>query len=96
MERITDPTLHYALCARNAKQMKQVSLNSMFHYQMVMGAYSLHFIFKDKDYRKAVHWLETLRLRRAKILESGYKVRHIFESSCLTRALTLLPDWHSS
>ncbi|KAJ3556479.1 hypothetical protein NM688_g2008 [Phlebia brevispora] len=27
----------------------------------------------DKEYRKAVHWLETLRLRRVKILESGYK-----------------------
>ncbi|KAI0085663.1 hypothetical protein BDY19DRAFT_964989 [Irpex rosettiformis] len=27
----------------------------------------------DKEYRKAVHWLETLRLRRAKILESAYK-----------------------
>ncbi|OBZ79225.1 Protein LAS1 [Grifola frondosa] len=26
----------------------------------------------DKEYRKAVHWLETLRLRRVKILESGY------------------------
>jgi hypothetical protein len=28
----------------------------------------------DKEYRKAVHWLETLRLRRTKILEGGYKV----------------------
>ncbi|KAH6916798.1 hypothetical protein BKA70DRAFT_1485592 [Coprinopsis sp. MPI-PUGE-AT-0042] len=27
----------------------------------------------DKEYRKGVHWLETLRLRRTKILESGYK-----------------------
>ncbi|THH28277.1 hypothetical protein EUX98_g5904 [Antrodiella citrinella] len=26
----------------------------------------------DKEYRKAVHWLETLRLRRVKILEGGY------------------------
>ncbi|KAI0005390.1 hypothetical protein BJV74DRAFT_804021 [Russula compacta] len=26
----------------------------------------------DKDYRKAVHWLETLRIRRVKILEGGY------------------------
>ncbi|CCM00351.1 uncharacterized protein FIBRA_02381 [Fibroporia radiculosa] len=26
----------------------------------------------DKEYRKGVHWLETLRLRRVKILESGY------------------------
>jgi Rho GTPase-activating protein 12/27 len=29
----------------------------------------------DKEYRKAVHWLETLRLRRIKILEGAYKVR---------------------
>jgi hypothetical protein len=28
----------------------------------------------DKDYRKAVHWLETLRIRRVKILEGGYNV----------------------
>ncbi|KAF8272362.1 hypothetical protein EI94DRAFT_1776950 [Lactarius quietus] len=26
----------------------------------------------DKDYRKAVHWLETLRIRRVKTLEGGY------------------------
>ncbi|GBE78437.1 RhoGAP-domain-containing protein [Sparassis crispa] len=26
----------------------------------------------DKEYRKAVHWLETLRLRRIKLLEAGY------------------------
>lgn len=28
----------------------------------------------DKEYRKGVHWLESLRLRRTKTLESGYKV----------------------
>ena len=28
----------------------------------------------DKEYRKGVHWLETLRLRRTRILTSGYKV----------------------
>ncbi|KAI0768636.1 hypothetical protein BD413DRAFT_563758 [Trametes elegans] len=27
----------------------------------------------DKEYRKGVHWLETLRIRRIKILESGFK-----------------------
>ncbi|OSD05850.1 RhoGAP-domain-containing protein [Trametes coccinea BRFM310] len=27
----------------------------------------------DKEYRKAVHWLETLRIRRVKLLESGFK-----------------------
>lgn len=30
----------------------------------------------DKDYRKGVHWLETLRIRRVKILEGAFKVRH--------------------
>lgn len=29
----------------------------------------------DKEYRKAVHFLETLRIRRFKLLESGYTVR---------------------
>lgn len=29
----------------------------------------------DKEYRKGVHWLETLRIRRIKILEAGYNVR---------------------
>ena len=32
--------------------------------------------YLDKEYRKGVHWLETLRLRRIKILESGYHVGH--------------------
>ncbi|KZT22129.1 RhoGAP-domain-containing protein [Neolentinus lepideus HHB14362 ss-1] len=32
----------------------------------------------DKEYRKAVHWLETLRLRRMKILEAGYKSLEMF------------------
>lgn len=32
----------------------------------------------DKDYRKGVHWLETLRLRRTKILEGGYKSLEMF------------------
>ncbi|EIW64964.1 RhoGAP-domain-containing protein [Trametes versicolor FP-101664 SS1] len=27
----------------------------------------------DKEYRKGVHWLETLRIRRVKIIESGFK-----------------------
>ncbi|KAF9023411.1 hypothetical protein BDZ89DRAFT_955713 [Hymenopellis radicata] len=34
----------------------------------------------DKEYRKGVHWLETLRLRRTKILESGYNARSIHPS----------------
>lgn len=43
----------------------------------------------DKEYRKAVHWMETLRLRRTKILEGGYKVCTLQGRSCspdLTRA----------
>ncbi|KAF8898486.1 hypothetical protein BD779DRAFT_1430902 [Infundibulicybe gibba] len=39
----------------------------------------------DKEYRKGVHWLETLRLRRTKILEAGYKSLEMFvEESSLT------------
>ena len=34
--------------------------------------------YLDKEYRKGVHWLETLRLRRTKILENGYKVSACF------------------
>lgn len=29
---------------------------------------------QDKEYRAGVHWLETLRLRRNKTIESGYNV----------------------
>ncbi|KAF8640997.1 hypothetical protein AX17_000642 [Amanita inopinata Kibby_2008] len=41
----------------------------------------------DKEYRKGVHWLETLRLRRTKLLESGYKSLESFveESSTLVK-----------
>ncbi|KAF9015462.1 hypothetical protein BDQ17DRAFT_1341106 [Cyathus striatus] len=41
----------------------------------------------DREYRKGVHWLETLRLRRTKILESGYKSLEMFvvESSQTVR-----------
>ncbi|KXN81114.1 Rho GTPase-activating protein 27 [Leucoagaricus sp. SymC.cos] len=35
---------------------------------------------EDKEYRKGVHWLETLRLRRTKILESGYMSLEMFVS----------------
>jgi hypothetical protein len=31
----------------------------------------------DKDYRKAIHWLETLRIRRVKTLEGGYNVSDV-------------------
>ncbi|KAJ4476619.1 hypothetical protein J3R30DRAFT_309536 [Lentinula aciculospora] len=38
----------------------------------------------DKEYRKAVYWLETLRLRRTKILESGYNSLSMFVEECST------------
>lgn len=44
----------------------------------------------DKEYRKGVHWLETLRLRRANTIRSGYTVRHMSPASAfwsLTRLL---------
>ncbi len=36
----------------------------------------IHFLrsFEDKEYRKGVHWVETLRRRRMKLLEAGYNV----------------------
>ena len=34
-----------------------------------------HITFIDKEYRKGVHYFETLRLRRYKILESAFKAR---------------------
>ncbi|KAK0438023.1 hypothetical protein EV421DRAFT_1738650 [Armillaria borealis] len=41
----------------------------------------------DKEYRKGVHWLETLRLRRTKTLESGYNSLSTFveESSAAVK-----------
>ncbi|KAF8634447.1 hypothetical protein AX15_000895 [Amanita polypyramis BW_CC] len=41
----------------------------------------------DKEYRKGVHWLETLRLRRTKLLEAGYNSLEAFvvESSSLVK-----------
>ncbi|KAF5336909.1 hypothetical protein D9611_003445 [Ephemerocybe angulata] len=49
----------------------------------------------DKDYRKGIHWLETLRLRRTKILEGGYKSLEMFvEESAIVvkRALERYSD----
>ncbi|KAJ7139686.1 hypothetical protein C8R44DRAFT_309860 [Mycena epipterygia] len=41
----------------------------------------------DKEYRNGVHWLETLRLRRIKTLENGYKSLEMFveESSATVK-----------
>ncbi|KAF7320004.1 Glucosamine 6-phosphate N-acetyltransferase [Mycena kentingensis (nom. inval.)] len=43
----------------------------------------------DKEYRNGVHWLETLRLRRAKILESGFRSLEGFvhETSTLVKVV---------
>lgn len=41
-----------------------------------LGMYVIR-IHIDKEYRKGVHWLETLRLRRVKILQAGYHVSEI-------------------
>ncbi|PFH54752.1 hypothetical protein AMATHDRAFT_44554 [Amanita thiersii Skay4041] len=43
----------------------------------------------DKEYRKGVHWLETLRLRKTKLLESGYKSLELFveDSSVLVKSV---------
>ncbi|KAF8225789.1 RhoGAP-domain-containing protein [Tricholoma matsutake] len=49
----------------------------------------------DKEYRKGVHWLETLRLRRTKILEGGYKSLEMFveeSSTILKKALEKYTD----
>lgn len=63
----------FALYAQREMQTKQVT---RIHF------FTTTFIFRllDREYRKGVHWLETLRLRRTKILESGYKVRLLIKS----------------
>ncbi|KAJ3502317.1 hypothetical protein NLJ89_g8943 [Agrocybe chaxingu] len=47
----------------------------------------------DKDYRKGVHWLETLRLRRTKILESGYKSLEMFVEEVSTTMKKVLEKY---
>jgi hypothetical protein len=68
-------------------QMKQVSGKVHRHRSFSLIPSS------DKEYRKAVHWLETLRLRRTKILEGGYKVGH---SQFSKKWLAPLPMIHQS
>ncbi|EJD55489.1 RhoGAP-domain-containing protein [Auricularia subglabra TFB-10046 SS5] len=49
----------------------------------------------DKEYRKGVHWLETLRLRRVKILESGYNSLEIFvreSTEAIKKSMTVYVD----
>ncbi|PPQ88087.1 hypothetical protein CVT25_014385 [Psilocybe cyanescens] len=47
----------------------------------------------DREYRKGVHWLETLRLRRTKILESGYKSLEMFIEEASTTMKTVLEKY---
>lgn len=50
-------------------------------YALTLYIYSFLTHQTDKEYRKGIHWLETLRLRRTKILEAGYTVScHIIPS----------------
>ncbi|SJL04121.1 uncharacterized protein ARMOST_07481 [Armillaria ostoyae] len=49
----------------------------------------------DKEYRRGVHWLETLRLRRTKTLESGYNSLSTFveeSSAAVKKALEKYTD----
>ncbi|EJF66392.1 RhoGAP-domain-containing protein [Dichomitus squalens] len=49
----------------------------------------------DKEYRKGVHWLETLRIRRVKILESGFKSLESFvreSSETMRKVLEVYTD----
>jgi len=61
-------TWHYVQLVLGAKLTKQVMSTTLiiFTSSTELGL--------DKDYRKAVHWLETLRIRRIKTLEGGYNV----------------------
>ncbi|KDR85296.1 hypothetical protein GALMADRAFT_83937 [Galerina marginata CBS 339.88] len=47
----------------------------------------------DREYRKGVHWLETLRLRRTKILEGGYKSLEMFVEELATTMKTVLEKY---
>ncbi|KAF5356100.1 hypothetical protein D9756_004035 [Leucocoprinus leucothites] len=47
----------------------------------------------DKEYRKGVHWLETLRLRRTKILESGYTSLEMFVGDSATTLKKILEKY---
>ncbi|KAJ7071476.1 hypothetical protein C8F01DRAFT_1110681 [Mycena amicta] len=44
----------------------------------------------DKEYRNGVHWLETLRLRRSKILESGFRSLETFVHESATTVKQIL------
>jgi hypothetical protein len=68
-----EKTRLFALYVQREMQTKQVTRIYFFTTTFICR-------FLDREYRKGVHWLETLRLRRTKILESGYKVRLLMRS----------------
>ncbi|EJD04273.1 uncharacterized protein FOMMEDRAFT_146262 [Fomitiporia mediterranea MF3/22] len=47
----------------------------------------------DKEYRKGVHWLETLRLRRSKILEGAFQSLELFIDEAATQLKTVLEKY---
>ncbi|OJA07951.1 hypothetical protein AZE42_05927 [Rhizopogon vesiculosus] len=47
----------------------------------------------DKEYRRGVHWLETLRLRRTRILTSGYKSLETFVYEYSTTVKSVLEKY---
>ncbi|KAF8973677.1 hypothetical protein BDZ97DRAFT_1900477 [Flammula alnicola] len=47
----------------------------------------------NREYRKGVHWLETLRLRRTKILEGGYKSLEMFVDEASTTLKKVLEKY---
>ena len=63
-------TWHYVRLVLGVKLMMQVMSITLIIFT------SSAELALDKDYRKAVHWLETLRIRRIKTLEGGYNVSH--------------------
>lgn len=70
----------YAQFGLNVRPRRPVSTAHLLH---LLKAQNL----SDKEYRKGVHWLETLRLRRTKILEAAYTVSLYFLSSSLKHIL---------
>jgi hypothetical protein len=60
---------------RAKREAEEAGAKPLFH---VFLPIIMSLTYSDREYRKGVHWLETLRLRRTKILESGYKAQILF------------------
>ncbi|CAK5279930.1 unnamed protein product, partial [Mycena citricolor] len=76
---------HALKAVRAKREADDAGMSSTFDFSL----FFLTLLLADKEYRNGVHWLETLRLRRAKILESGYRsLEHfIFDSSTLLKQI---------